>query len=810
MERLLERWGRVVARWPLVILLAWVALVAVAFYFAPSLSAVADQQNLSSLPPDAPSVRADQVYRTKFIAGQRSANTEEDVIVLADPHGISDADVALAQQIAGWLTDPATRPEHLQSVVAPGAQAPAAAFESADHQALRMPLTWDTGNDNALQDSVSKIDNYLAHLSKPANVTVGLVGGAPVTHDFYADLFSSLGPGLLITLVIILVVMAFVYRSPLAVLIPLVCIGMALALSISVMAWLGKYANLPVSTFSLQYVAFVLLGAGTNYGVFLLSRYREEIQRHAGSDKAARREALARAVGRVGEAISSSAVTVVAATGVMGLAQLALLRVTGPAVAVAVMCLLLAGLTLLPALMALSGRALFWPASPKAGALAAIAAPERGLWASAGRLVTRRPWTVALVSVILLAPLALSALTIHLSYDDLHSLPSTAPAVQTFDAYAQHFNDVTQVPFFLSLPGHDLRDPAYADALAKVAEALTGVQHVTSVQAPSMPAGQPLPAGATLPPAQMAQFFATDGSAAQFTLSLDVSASSPEAAATVGAAYAKARQALQGTSLAGADVLAGGQSAFTYDEANQLSADFRLVVALACLAIYVILALLLRSLTAPIYLIATIALSAGTAIGLTNLIYHDLLGKPLFYLVPLFAFIFLVALGEDFNILTMARIREQTLAVETASKGLRPPLLAAGGRQSLPAQAETNAAQAAVEGSPRRRTWRRNALRRDFSRQSEGIAAAVALTGGVVSSCGLVMAASFTRSFFSPILELAESGTAICIGVLIDTFIVRPLLVPALATLLGRWNWVWPRREQRPQTEPEKILAGER
>jgi RND superfamily putative drug exporter len=757
MERLLERWGRVVARWPLVIIVCWVALVAVAFHFGPSLSAVADQQNISSLPSDAPSVRADQLYSTKFIAGQRSANLEEDLLVLTDPRGISDADVALAQQIAAWLTTPATRPAHLQSVEAPGPQAPVAAFESADHQALRLPLTWDTDNDNALQDSVSKIDDYLAQLAKPADVTVGLVGGAPVTHDFFANLFSSLGPGLLITLLIILVVLAFVYRSPLAVVIPLVSIGMAFALSISVIAWLGKYANLPVQTFSLEYVGFVLLGAGTNYGVFLLSRYREEMQRGAGSGKAARREALARAVGRVGEAISSSAVTVVAATGVMGLAQLALLKVTGPAVAVAVVCLLLAGLTLLPALMALCGRAFFWPVSPKAGALTA-AAPERGLWASAGRLVTRRPWAVALVSLIVLAPLALSALTIHLSYDDLHSLPSTAPAVQTFDTYAQHFNDVTRVQLFLSLPGHDLRESAYAATLAKVADALTGVQHVTSVQAPSMPNGQPLPAGTTLTPEQMAQFFSTDGSAVQFTLSLNVSASSPEAAAAVGAAYDKAHQALQGTSLAGADMLAAGQSAFTYDEANQLSADFRLVVALACLAIYIILALLLRSLTAPIYLIATIALSAGTAIGLTNLIYHTILGKPLFYLVPLFAFIFLVALGEDFNILTMARIRE-----EVGQLG-----------------------------------------------QRKGIAAAVALTGGVVSSCGLVMAASFSRSFFSPLLELAESGTAIFIGVLIDTFIVRPLLVPAIVTLLGRWNWVWFWRAERPQAEPETLLASEK
>jgi RND superfamily putative drug exporter len=756
MERLLERWGQVVARWPLVILLAWVVLVVAALHFSPSLAAVAQQQNLSSLPASALSQRASQLYATKFVAGQNTASHETDVIILTDSRGISDADVALAQQITAWLNDPATRPAHLLSAAAPGPQAPVAAFESADHQALRLPVTWDTDNDNLLQDSVSTIDTHLAQLARPANVMVGLFGSAAVNHDFFSNVFSGVGVGVLIGLLIILLVLGFVYRSPLAVLVPLVTIGLAFALAIAVIAWFGQLFGLPVQSFSLEYVFVILLGAGTNYGVFLLSRYREEIRRSSGADKAARRAALARAVGRVGESISSSALTVVAATGTMGLAQLALLKVTGPAVAVAVACLLLAGLTLLPALMALCGRALFWPASPRPGALAANAVPERGFWAHAGRLVTQHPWPVALLSVIVLAPLAISALTANLSFDDLHSLPASAPSLQAFDAAEQHFPDVTQTPVYISLPGHDLRQPQYASALANLARALETAPHVTSVQAPSMPNGQPLPAGTTLTPQQMSQFFAVDGSASQLTLSLDVAASSQDAINTVGAIYARAHQTLGGSPLAGADVFVGGQSGFTYDQAAQLGADFRLIVILVCLAIYVILALLLRSLTAPLYLLATIALSAATAIGLTNLIYHDLLGEPFFYLVPVFAFIFLVALGEDFNILTMARIRE-----EVGHLG-----------------------------------------------QRKGIAAAVALTGGVVSSCGLVMAASFSRAVASPILEIAESFFAISAGVLIDTFIVRPLLVPAIAALLGRWNWVWPGRRPPVADEPEAAVPS--
>ena len=731
MMLLLERWGRLVARFPLVILAAWIVLVLAAFHFGPSLQTVAEAQNVQALPSSAPSVRADHLYRAKFTAGQRQSAGETDLIVLTDPHGISSADIALAEDIEGWLAAPATRPAHLASVTGPGPQSPAAAFESADHQALRLVLTWDTGNSTVLQNSVDAVDAYLARIS-PRGVSAGLDGSSAINRDFMEMIFSSPGLGALIGVLIILVVLGYVYRSPLAVVVPLLNTGFAFLFSIPVIAWFGQTFGLPVSTFSLEYVAFVLLGAGTNYGVFMLSRYREEIQRETTADAAGRRNALARAIGRVGEAIGSSAATVIAATAIMGLGQLSLLRVTGPAVAIAVGCLLLAGLTLLPALMALCGRALFWPAAPRPGSLSAYDSPARGVWAAAGRLVTRRPVVVAGLTLLVLAPLALSALTVDPSFDFPRTLPPSAPSARAFRAYQQHFDDTASIAVFISAPGHDLRSARYADALTQVATAVAKALHVTHVVAPT-----PM-----LPPAQRAQAFATDGSAAAMTLNLDIDPDSQDAGTVVDAVYAAATHAERGTPLADATVLISGEASFTHDQALQLGADFRLILALVCVAIYIILALLVRSLTAPLYLLGTIALSAGAAIGVTNLIFHDILGQPLFYIVPVLAFVFLVALGEDFNILTIARIREE------------------------------------VEQLGQRR----------------GIAVAVALTGGVVSSCGLVMAASFARMMTNPVLEIAETGFALLFGILLDSFVVRPLLVPAIAMLLGRWNWVWPGR----------------
>src|SRR5258708_3211488 len=435
METLLEKWGRFVARWSLLIIVAWIIVVAIALKSGPSLDAVAAHQHItSSLPSSAPSVQADHIYTTKFAEGQQSANKETDVIVLTDPHGISPQDIVLAEQIEAWLTAPGTRPAQLFQVQGPGPRVPSSFFESTDHQALRLLLTWDTTNSNVPVASIQAINTYLSQQHRPQGGTLALTGQAPINYDINNSIFntgrSGPGVGTLLGLIIILLVLGPVCRSPLAVLVPLISVGMAFALSIPVIAFVGQTFGLPVASFSLQYVGFVLLGAGTNYGVFMLSRYREELRRNNKHDRAARQEALGHTVGHVGQAIISSASTVVVATTIMGVAQLYEMRVTGPSIAVGVVCLLLAGLSLLPALMALCGKALFWPAQPRPGTLTDTTAAEKGIWARAGWLVTSHPRLVALLTAVVLLPLAISTVMIVPSFDDVKSLPASSPAVQ--------------------------------------------------------------------------------------------------------------------------------------------------------------------------------------------------------------------------------------------------------------------------------------------------------------------------------------------------------------------------------------------
>jgi putative drug exporter of the RND superfamily len=253
MEALLERWGRFVARWPWLILLVWVVLGVAAFRFGPSIGAVSAHQNTSDLPASAPSVRANQFYTTKFAAGQQSVNREMNLIVLSDPQGISVQDIALAGQIGDWLQAPATRPAQLLSVAGPSAQVPAGPFESSDHQALRLIVTWDTSKGSVPDSSIKAIDDYLAHQSLPPGDTLGLTGDAPINYDINNSVFNtgSGGIGSILGLLIILLVLGAVYRSPLAVIVPLVAVGLAFGLSMPLIAWAGQHLGIAVASFSL-------------------------------------------------------------------------------------------------------------------------------------------------------------------------------------------------------------------------------------------------------------------------------------------------------------------------------------------------------------------------------------------------------------------------------------------------------------------------------------------------------------------------------------------------------------------------------
>jgi RND superfamily putative drug exporter len=637
--------------WPVV--LAWAVGIAAVTLWGPSFAA-APHSSLG-LPVGTETARANALQRAHFGAAGPAAT-----VITEDPAG--------AEALRAWL---AAAPD----VAGVGPAAP-----SRDGSAALIPVTF--ARQDGLDAAIGTIEAHLAASH------AAMTGDAVATHDFNAAALGTSGssgtsPLRIVTLLIVVAVLALVYRAPLAVLVPLLCVGAAILVSPHVVGLVGSVLQLPVSDLSLLFMFSVTLGAGTNYGLFLISRYREGLA--AGMEA---RPALVEALADVGEAIAASAATVIVATALMALASFDVFRTLGPPVAIAVATMLLAGLTLLPASIAICGRAFLWPRRP-----ARRQPAEHGVWRRVGDLAAAHPGWVATASVALLVPIAAAGIVTPLSFDLNRGLPdsaSTARAGAMLDRhFAQQANGVTLL----------VQPPADGAAVRAAVERVPGVAGVGPPQ--------------TSP----------DGAVQRYQVGLWDDPSSPAAADTVAAV----ERAVPGQAVA-----AGGAVA-NRDFHDLLAHDFALVAGLVAGSILVILALLLRSAVTALYLLTTVGLSTAAAIGLAGLVSRAVLGQPLFWTAPVFGFVFLVALGEDFNIFLMSRLRRE---------------VAAHGRQ--------------------------------------GIARAVGATGGVITSCGLVMAGAFLLLLRSSLALAEQIGLVVVLGVLLDTFLVRPVLVPALAALLRR------------------------
>jgi uncharacterized membrane protein YdfJ with MMPL/SSD domain len=656
----------------------------------------------SFLPADAESQRAAALDAAKFTGGHQSAQ-----IVIVDSHGLSSPDEELARQLSGWLT---AQPR------VTGIESVSPAYPSPDGKALVMQISFVSSGPapDATDPRITAIEGHLANLELPSGVQVGLTGDLAISHDINAGIIGGSSSGRsdllkVVSVLIIVVVLALVYRAPLAVLTPLCSIALVLVISSQLLNIAAATIGLPISSDSLPFVFAVILGAGTNYGLFLISRYREELRLRG--DRSAALDAATR---RVAPAIASSAATVTLGTAAMGFTSLGFFRTLGPAVAISIVVMLAAGLSLAPALIAITRSAFFWPRRP--GRTGTAGDGANAVWRQVGALVTKRPAAVLLVSMALLALPILALTNLRISVDTLSELPSGSPSLTAYRLIEAHFpvqNQATSV--FVTTGAAKLQEEAAR--LDQVRQALQSVPGVASVGDPTVSA---------------------DGSTARFQLALNADPASDQAASTLTAVETTARQSIAIAGLDHAEILAGGEVATDRDLRQLLAQDFLRVLLLVGGSIYVVIAALLRNLFAPVYLLASVGLSTAAAIGGVGWIYREAANQPLNWAVPVFAFVFLVALGEDFNIYLVSRLRQQLTGVARAA----------------------------------------------------GIARAVALTGGVISSAGLVMAAAFFLFLGNPVPLVQQLGAVVVVGLLIDTFLVRPLLVPGLVQLLGRWSGI--------------------
>ena len=769
-------------RW--ITLVVWIVLAAILNVAGPKLADYYDEGGFGI--GDQESVRAAAVARQAF----PSAQGLPAIIVVHNPVRLTATDEAAARQISEWLAGQPraagdTGPPAIDAVVSPytvpGARAQ---LVSADGTTMEIVAVLGSGlTDDGRTEAVEAIRAYTDPFDGRAGLQVKVTGPAGIITDA-AAIFGETDLKLLLTTVgLVLILLLAIYRSPILALAPIVAVGIATAVVTPLLAFAARGGLFPVGQQAASILTILLFGAGTDYTIFLAARYREELGREPD-----RIVALRRAVVGVGEAITSSAGTVIVALLTLLLTTLTLYRGLGPTLALGVAVMLLAGLTLVPALLAILGRAAFWPIVPKVRDAATEEAERgRGFWGRLATAVGRRPGVAVVGSVLLLGVLALGNLGVPEVFNFLTGFRKPTPSAEGYKLLAAHFPPGTLAPSDVIVqlpPGDDAWERL--QALDFIQTQLAAVPNVTSVAGPTRPTGaapalDPVAlqgAVAALPPeikaairsgqggapggppgalgggtnaaalaayAAGSQFVGAAGDTVRYTVTLGSDPYGVPAIDTVAPLRSAARAAVRGTFGPEATVLLGGVTPQQADTRAVSDRDTALVVPLVLALTAVILGLLLRSVVAALFLLGTVTLNYFAALGAASFLFTRIQGDDgIAYAIPLYSFIFLVSLGADYTIFLMTRVREEV------------------------------AARGTLAGT-------REALRR---------------TGGVITSAGIILAGTFLVLTTLPLRELYQLGVVVALGVLLDTFVVRGLLVPGIVLLLGRRTW-WPGRASR-------------
>ncbi len=660
------------------------------------------------------------------LTGTVDPNDIPTLIVYHRDSGLTDDDLAAmdeqAQEIAeidGVTDEGVISPNAAAELEAQGQQVPPLISE--DGEVAYLALTFNFG-ENGWNDIPEAADE-IRDISQIDGVTVHLAGFGGQAADA-AEAFEGIDTNLiLITLLVVIVILLFTYRSPILWLLPIISAAVAYTISGGVVYLLARYADLTVNGQSQAILGILVIGAGTDYALLLVARYREELRRHED-----RHEAMAFALHRAAPAILASAATVVVGMLCLSFAELNSTAGLGPVLAVGIGVTFLVMVTLLPAMLVICGRWIFWPKRPTFGSPEPTAS---GFWARVGGRIAPRPRRVWATTAVLLLIACLGLFKLD---------PS---GLATEESYTKEFDSIKGQTLLVD---HGLDDTsntvqviANTDQIPAVQEAMTDVEGL----------GEPTPEQDIGD--GRSYFEATVGADISSTAAFDIVESTRDAVHDVD----------------GADALVGGGSAFYLDTKIASERDNKVIIPIVLVVVFLILILLLRALASPLILMGTVVLSFGAALGISTLLFTEVFTRaPIFDVnegfahtdpgFPLFTFVFLVALGIDYNIFLMTRVRE-----ETATRGTR-----------------------------------------------EGSLVALSSTGGVITSAGFVLAATFLVLGSLPLVFLAQLGVAVALGVLLDTLIVRSVLVTAINLDLGGKIW-WPSKLDRGTPRKERSAEEE-
>jgi putative drug exporter of the RND superfamily len=675
----------------------WVVMLVLALPLSSKLTGAEKNDTKYWLPGSAESTKVLDV-QSRF----QSPNVYTGVVVYLRPSGLTAADRAKAAADARSFAGVAG--------AVPGQVGP---IPSSDGKALQTILKVNLGtkgwaNANKAVDAIraiasSNADGLAVHITGP-------LGYAADSNNVFKGIDSTL---LFSAVAVVIVILLITYRSPVLWLLPVISSGVALITAQAVIYLLAAHAGLVVNAQSAGILDVLVFGASTDYALLIVARYREELRRH---DR--RHAAMAEALRRAGPAIIASGTTVVLALLTLSAADLNSTSSLGPVLAIGVAVGMVVMLTLLPALMVTFPRGIFWPYKPTYGSAEPT---HRGMWARVGWSIAPRPRIIWVTTVVILGVLALGLTGLKASgLTNAQGFRGHPDSVVGESVLAEHF------PAGAGQPVIVIGNPS---ATAQLRSALAATPGIAAVTPPVTAGGYAYLEGTlTAPPDSQAAYATID----------------------------RVRAAVH--AVPGAGALVGGGTAVNLDVQRASAHDRNIIIPLILVVVFVILALLLRALVVPLILTATVVLSFAAALGVSAFFFNHVFGfGGADTSFPLFVFVFLVALGVDYNIFLMTRVREE-------------------------------------------------AIKRDAR---HGAIVGLAATGGVITSAGFVLAGTFAVLATIPATFLTEIGFAVAFGILLDTIVVRSVLVTALNLDLGRWMW-WPSALAKKPDPATEELGRER
>jgi putative drug exporter of the RND superfamily len=711
--------GRAVVRHPWETIVAWLVAAALLVVFAPKMNTESDQQ--AFLPKKYESIAAATLAEKAFPSGDQKVSREMVVVKRSDGGQLTAADQQKIGETAKELQAKAI--PNVQQVLTDPKQT-----LSQNHKVQLIVVGLPSGFDEKIrkknQDAIKQVRSVTADRLKGSGLAYGVTGDfASALDNEKSDeqMMALIG---LATIVLIITLLLIIFRSPVAALLPIIVIGLVSQVTTAVTAIIGKIFDLSFDQGFSIIIVIVLYGIGTDYILFLLFRYRERLR--AGDDK---KTAMITSVERVGEAIASAAGAVIAAFIVLVLASFKAFGALGPQLAIAVGVMFVTSLTLVPAIVSLMGRITFWPSK------AWQAEPKPGLWVKIGDAVGRRPLVAAVASGLVLVALAAGALAFKADYDFQAAAPQNTESAKAMKDLRASLPSGLTSPTEVYVQGNGALDKA---AVQKYGQTLTTAKGVGQVAPPQ---------------------FSQDGSVAKITVILKLNPNSNEAISLVKGPF---RDFAHQNAPPGTKALVGGTTAAFADINAINNRDLSVIIPVAVLLIGLILALLLRALVAPVYLVLAVLLGFTATLGASVALFQGIEGRSgLTFQLPIILYLFVLAIGTDYNILMIARLREE-----------------------------------AREGHDPRRA----------------VTLGIQHAGPTVAAAGVILAGTFITLVVSPNSMIAQIGFGVAIGILLSAFVMSAFFVPAITALIGRKAW-WPghgdavRRTEVPPAPESHDLA---